>query len=93
MYTLIEFNSPQDVELMKKYFKLGSYANIARRFDSAYKRMYGNHYIIRFHNGKAEGYNPYEVSGYNAPNDWSVVYNTPIYTMDQLINEHPHLLI
>lgn len=93
MYTLIEFSSPQDVELMKKYFKLESYTNIACRFDPAYKQIYGNHYIIRFRNGKAEGYNPYEVSGYNGYNDWSVLYNTPIYTMDQLINEHPHLLI
>lgn len=93
MYILLEFSSPQDVKLMSKYFELGLYSSLLHRINLASKELYETHYIMRFRNGKAESYNPYEVSGYNAVDDWSVVYNTPIYTIDQLINEHPHLLI
>lgn len=95
MMLLLEFSSLRELQLILKYFNPEK-TMFRRDVNTIWKNARNtcnSHCIVRIKNNRWDGYNPYSYSGPGGEDDWSVIHNTPVYTIDQLINEHPHLLV
>lgn len=95
MLLLLEYSSFRELQLILKYFNhLNAlhHRNIHAIWNNTVNTC-NSHCIVRIKNNHWDSYNPYSYSGPGGEEDWSVIHNTPVYTIDQLINEHPHLLV
>lgn len=95
MILLLEFSSFRELQLILQYFKLKK-ITYPVSIDAIWKNVrntYNSHCIVRIKNNYWNGYNPYAFSGPGEKDDWSKLYNVPIYTIDYVIEYLPELLI
>ena len=95
MTLLLEYSSFRELRLILKYFGHLN-ASPPMNIRSIWKNTINtcnSHCIVRIKNNRWDGYNPYSYSGPGGEDDWSALYNTPVYTIDYVIKHLPELLI
>ena len=95
MILLLEFSSLRELQLILQYFKLKK-ITYPVSIDAIWKNAINtcnSHCIVRIKNSYWNGYNSYAFSGPGRKDDWSKLYNVPIYTIDYAIKHFPELFI
>lgn len=95
MLLLLEYNSFRELQLILKYFNhlnASHLKNIHAIWNNTINTC-NSHCIVRIKNNCWDGYNPYSYSGPGGEEDWSVIHNTPVYTIDYVIKHFPELII
>ena len=95
MYTLIEFKTRKEFDILCSYIQFKYYYNSNGIFENHLSSCNG-HSIARLRNFVWEGFNPYTSSGPGSSDDWSVKLKVPVFSIPQFlefINTNPHLFI
>ena len=95
MYTLVEFKSREEFDVLCLYIRFKHNYEPEGIFKNHLSSCNG-HSIVRLKNFVWEGFNPYTSSGPGSTDDWSIKLKVPIFTIPQFVefvNTNPHLLI
>ena len=95
MLLLLEYSSFRELQLILKYFN-HSNASRHRNIHTIWNNTVNtcnSRCIVCIKNNHWDGYNPYSYSGPGGEEDWSVIHNTPVYTIDYVIEHFPELII
>ena len=95
MILLLEFSSLRELQLILKYFnyKTPVYPISIKGIWKNAIETCNSHCIVRIKNNCWNGYNSYANSGLGGEDDWSMKHNTPVYTIDYVIEHFPELII